>query len=324
MVKIPDPRLEKLAKHYKAEKTVPSAMTFVDIAGLVKGASKGEGLGNQFLGHIREVDVIMYVLRAFTGDSVSHVYERINPVDDLKIVRAELILKDIDTVERKLSELKAHAKSGMTDELELQIGCLEKVMAGLSDEQPAVNVKLSKEEREFLCELWLLTDKSAMYLLNIKGGVKESEFAEWVVSLKEAIPENESDFIIAVDCKTEGEVSVLAAGEKDELVGMMDNYHGAEDIVVLAFQRLNLITFYTGNEKETNAWTIQAGADAKSAAGVIHSDLEQSFVAAEVVNVEEMVEDGGWQAAKDVGKVKNVSRDYVVKDGDYLVVLASR
>ena len=324
VIKIADPRLDALADFYKPKKIVPSAMTFVDIAGLVKGASKGEGLGNQFLGHIREADAIVYVLRAFNSDTITHVYERIDPVDDLKIVRSELILKDIETVEKKLGELKSKTKSGAAAELLEQINCLERVLEGLNDEVPARSVVIADDMRLFLRDLWLLTDKPALYLLNMKGGVDEPQLEEWRRTLSEFVPVDERNFIIPVDCKMEVEVSGLEQGERDELVGMVADYHSADDIVHLAFRRLDLLTFYTGNEKEVNAWTIRQGATVKEAAGVIHSDLEDNFVAAEVVPVDEVVSQGGWVKVKELGLVKSVSKEYIVQDGDYVNVLVHR
>lgn len=324
VVKIPDARLERMAKILNSVNIVPSAMTFVDIAGLVKGASKGEGLGNQFLGHIREANAIMYVLRAFKSESITHVYGQINPVEDLQIVRAELILKDIETVERKLGELKAKAKSGVTGEQEIQITCLEKVLDGLNNEIPAYSINLLDEEYEFLHELWLLTDKPAFYVLNVKGGVDEPELKAWVKELRGVIPEEEQDFIMTVDCKMEGELDGVSEDEKEELTCMVNDYHGTGDLINLAYRRLNLLTFYTGNEKEANSWTIEKGATVKAAAGVIHGDLEENFVAAEIINVDDLLKFGGWTGAKERGKLRNEGKDYMVQDGDYMNVLAGK
>lgn len=323
VVKIPDPRLKKLSEFLKSENVVPSAMTFVDIAGLVKGASKGEGLGNKFLSHIREADAIMYTLRAFHGEDIAHVYERISPADDLKIVRSELILKDIATVERKLDELKSNSKSGMTDELELKIDTLEKIMAGLSDEKPAYSIKVKDEAEGFLRDLWLLTNKPAFYALNIKGGIKEPQLENWINELKETVPEDEKDFVILVDCKMESDFTDLEEDEKNELSAMVDNYQSIDDIIEMAYERLNLLTFYTGNEKEANSWTIEKGATIKEAAGVIHSDLEDNFVAAEVINVDELVDAGGWAQVREKGLIRSEGKGYVVRDGDYINILAN-
>jgi hypothetical protein len=324
VVKIPDPRLAKMANFLKSDEIVPSAMTFVDIAGLVKGASKGEGLGNKFLSHIREADAIMYTLRAFHGEEIAHVYERISPADDLKIVRSELILKDITTVERKLGEIKDHAKSGMTDELELKIETLEKILQGLSNEKPAYTVEIKDEAREFLRDLWLLTNKPAFYVLNIKGGIDEPQLKKWIQELKQTIPDQEKDFIILIDCRMEVDIVDLEESEKSELIEMVDDYHSTKDIIEMAYNRLNLLTFYTGNEKVANAWTIEKGATVKEAAGVIHTDLEQNFVASEVVNVEELINAAGWNAAKENGLIRSEGKDYVVQDGDYVNILANK
>jgi len=324
VVKIPDPRLQKIAGMLGSVKIVPSAMTFVDIAGLVKGASKGEGLGNQFLGHIREANAIMYVLRAFKGESIAHVYDQISPVEDLKIVRSELILKDIETAERKLEEFRGKAKSGMTDEQKVQIGCLEKTLDNLNNEIPAYNIELSYDEREFLYEIWLLTDKPAFYVLNVKGGVDEPELKLWIEELRNVVPDEEHDFIITVDCKMETDLEEMSDSERSELICMVDDYRGAGDLINLAYRRLNLLTFYTGNEKEANAWTIEKGATVKAAAGVIHSDLEAGFVAAEIVNVDDLLEFGGWNGAKEKGRLKNEGKGYLVQDGDYVSILAGK
>ncbi len=324
VVKIPDEKLEKLAMIFKSEKIIPSAVTFVDIAGLVKGASKGEGLGNQFLSHIREASAIMYVLRGFKSEKVAHVYDKISPVDDLKIVRAELILKDLETIQKKMAELKAHAKSGVDSKQKSKIEIIEKIQSNLSNEIPAYVTKLSDKQKEFVSELWLLTDKPAIYIVNIKGGVDEPELEGWKKELKMIVPEEEKDFIIPVDCKTEGELDGLKNDEKDEMISMVDDYHGVKDIIDIAYKRLDLVTFYTVNENEANARAIQKGSNAKESAGVVHSDLEENFVAAEVINIDKILDLGGWVKAREVGEVKNVSKDYIVEDGDCIQVLATK
>ncbi|MDD3661704.1 MAG: redox-regulated ATPase YchF [Candidatus Dojkabacteria bacterium] len=322
VIKVSEPRLDALASFYNARAVVPSAMTFVDIAGLVKGASQGEGLGNQFLGHIREADAIMYMLRAFHSDSITHVYERVDPADDLRIVRSELILKDIETVSRKIDELKGTSKSGMTDESRERLTLYQMVLDQLNAEVPADAVSLNEDQRNLLGDLWLLTDKPAFYVLNIKGGVDEPDLERWVDDVRTSVPEHERAFVVPLDCKMEGEMSELSQEERNDLLSLVDQYRGIDDLVVIAVNRLNLMTFFTGNADEVNAWTIRKGATIKEAAGVIHTDLENSFVAAEVVPVEDMMAAGGWVSSRDKGIVKTVSRDYLVKDGDYVHILA--
>ncbi len=295
VVEIPDTRLKKLADFYDTKKVVPGAMKFVDIAGLVKGASKGEGLGNQFLSHIREVDVIMYVLRAFESENISHVYNRVDPFEDFEIVQSELIFKDIEVLEK-------YEHGG-----ERMLGLLNKGV-------PIVEMELDENEEEIVGELSLLTAKKRIFLLNIRKGFdgffKKDDFKE-------------KDFVIEVDVKMVGEFVNMEEKEKKEFVSMLGgDVLLLEDIISVSYKRLNLITFYTGNEKECNAWSIVEGSNVKEAASVIHNDLSERFITADVINVEKMIEVGGWTKAKEAGFVKNHSKDYIVKDGDYVSVLA--
>ena len=320
VVGIPDSNLDLLANHYEAEKVVPSAMTFVDIAGLVKGASKGEGLGNQFLSHIREVDVIMYVLRAFESENIVHVYERINPIEDFEIVQSELILKDIESVEKRLHAVEKLKRSG--DEKGVrEYEVLEKVMKELNEGIPVIDMKLNEEEQESIHDLFLLTNKKRMFILNYKEGIGRERVEEW----KKELEEKTGDIVLIVDVKFVGEMATMSEGQIDEYVSMLDEKPDlAEDIIKGAYDTLNLLTFYTGSQKECNAWCIQKGATAKESAGVIHTDLEQGFVTADVVNVREMIEAGGWAEAKEKGIVKNVGKEHIIEDGDYMVVLANK
>lgn len=320
VVGIPDSNLDLLANHYEAEKVVPSAMTFVDIAGLVKGASKGEGLGNQFLSHIREVDVIMYVLRAFESENIVHVYERINPIEDFEIVQSELILKDIESVEKRLHAVEKLKRSG--DEKGVrEYEVLEKVMKELNEGIPVIDMKLNEEEKESIYDLFLLTNKKRMFILNYKEGIGRERVEEW----KKELEEKTGDIVLIVDVKFVGEMATMSEGQIDEYVSMLDEKPDlAGDIIKGAYDTLNLLTFYTGSQKECNAWCIQKGATAKESAGVIHTDLEQGFVTADVVNVREMIEAGGWAEAKEKGIVKNVGKEHIIEDGDYMVVLANK
>ncbi len=318
VIEIPDERLDKLANFFNAKKRVPSAMTFVDIAGLVKGASEGEGLGNKFLSHIREVDVIMYVLRAFPSGQIVHVYDRVNPVEDFEIVQSELILKDIESVEKRLASVEKLARAGQ-EKAQEEKRVLDKVLDQLNSGVPVIEINLTDSEREVISDLWLLTTKQRMFVLNCKEGVAEEDLEKWENELKRYVG-GDKEYILRVDVKLIGEMDDKQ--EYAELLGYEPN--SVEDVINVTYKRLDLITFYTGSEKECNSWTIQRGANIKEAAGVIHTDLEKGFVTADVVNVEEMIEAGGWVAAKEKGIVKNHGKDYTVKDGDYIVILANK
>jgi len=324
VVEIPDERLRKLSEFFNAEKIVPSVMTFVDIAGLVKGASKGEGLGNQFLSHIREVDVIVYVLRAFTSNEIVHVYNRVDPVDDFEIVQSELIFKDLEAVEKKLASVIRNSKSGITSESQLQISVLEKIKTALNEGVPVIDMVFTDEEREFVRELWLLTAKQRIFLLNCKEGLDEEKIGGWEKKLMDISKDEEKQYIVRVDVKLLSDLAEMSDDELNEYVELLGSKPvTVEDVIMYAYKRLNLLTFYTGSKKECNAWTIESGAGVKNAAGVIHTDLEKNFITADVVNVEEMINVGGWNRAKEEGLVKNHGKEYKVRDGDYIVILAN-
>jgi len=324
VVEIPDERLRKLSEFFNAEKVVPSVMTFVDIAGLVKGASKGEGLGNQFLAHIKEVDVIVYVLRAFTSNEIVHVYNRVNPVEDFEIVQAELIFKDLEAVEKKLASVIRNSKSGITSESQLQRSVLEKLKQGLNEGIPVIDMIFNDEEKEFVKELWLLTAKQRLFLLNCKEGLDEEKIGEWESKLMEISKDVKKEYIVRVDVKLLSDLAGMSEDELNEYVELLGSKPiTVEDVIMYAYKRLKLLTFYTGSKKECNAWTIESGANVKSAAGVIHTDLSKNFITADVVNVEEMINVGGWNRAKEEGLVKNHGKEYIVRDGDYIVILAN-
>ncbi|MGI5897862.1 MAG: redox-regulated ATPase YchF [Candidatus Dojkabacteria bacterium] len=320
IVEIPDERLDRLAKFFKAQKVVPSAITFVDIAGLVKGASKGEGLGNQFLGHIREVDVIMYVLRAFESKSIVHVYDRIDPVRDFEIVQSELILKDIETVTKRVGVVEKLSRIG-DEKGKKEYDVLKRVLDSLNEDIPVIDMKLSEVEQEILYDLHLLTNKKRLFVLNCKEGLNMGVVNEWKIELEKRT----GDIVKVVDVKLIQDMADLDENEKREYLELLDGTPTvAEDIVMGAYDTLNLITFYTGSEKECNAWSIEKGANAKEAAGAIHTDLMNGFVSAEVVNVDTLLDCGGWNGAKEKGLIKSVGKEYIVEDGEYMVVLANK
>ena len=321
IVEVPDTRLQNLSTFYNAEKTVPSAITFVDIAGLVKGAADGEGLGNQFLSHIREVDVIMFVLRIFESDTISHVYERIDPYDDLQIVTSELVLKDIETADKRLTDLKKRARASTEKLLHDQVDFFERLMSWFEDGKPAVEMDMTEDEKDWVYDLHLLSIKPRMFVLNIRAGVEDKQLEERLNDFRKQVGPGNADFILPLDVKTLGEIQGLSDEEKKEMFEMLDSEpFGSNTVIDMVFRKLELITFYTGSEKECNAWSIRGGATAQQAAGVIHTDLAEGFVTAEVVNVDKLVEAGGMVGAKEAGLVQNQGKEYVVQDGDYIIV----
>jgi GTP-binding protein YchF len=260
----------------------------------------------------------MYVLRAFPSGEIVHVYDSVDPVRDFEIVQSELILKDIESVEKRLKSVDKLARVGKEDAQE-ERKVLEKVITGLNEGIPAIDIDLKEAEKERISELWLLTSKPRMFILNTKEGVAEKDLDRWEEQLKEFVGGNEQ-YILRVDVKLIGEME--SPEEYEEMLGYKPNTVG--DVIEMAYKRLDLITFYTGSEKECNAWSIQRGASVKEAAGVIHTDLEQGFVTADVVNVSKLIETGGWVKAKEEGIVKNHGKDYTVEDGDYIIILANK
>lgn len=324
MVEIPDERLDKLANLYNAKEIVPSVMKFVDIAGLVRGASKGEGLGNQFLSHIREVDVVMYVLRSFPSSEIVHVYNRVDPIEDFEIVQSELILKDIETVEKKMESMKKEMRINKEGDMEMKKEVLEHVLDCLNKGKPVIDMEFSEEGEAFVRDLWLLTNKRRMFILNSKEEIATEQLEEWKKKLAEITGDKEGKYIICADVKLINDMAGLEDDEKEEILSLFAGKPaGMEEIIKIAYDRLNLITFYTGSEKEVNAWTVENGATVKEAAGVIHTDLEQSFISADVISLDKMIEIGSWQKAKEKGLVRNHNKDYLVNDGDYIIILAN-
>ncbi len=324
VVQIPDKRLDRLSEFFKAEKVVPSAMTFVDIAGLVKGASKGEGLGNQFLSHIREVDVIVYVLRAFNSEEIIHVYNRVDPIDDFEIVQSELIIKDLEGAEKRYDTVKRNSRSGITESIGLELSALEKVIKGLNEGIPVIDISLTVEEREIITQLWLLTNKQRVFILNCKEGLEIEKIVEWKKRLGKISVDKECKYVLEVDIKLLSDLASMNENELNEYVELLGKKpFTVEDVIMSAYHRLNLITFYTGSSKECNAWSIEKGANAKSAASVIHTDLGNNFITADVINVDDLIDVEGWNNAKERGLIKNHGKEYIVNDGDYIVILAN-
>ena len=308
VVEVPDERLQKLAQVSNSKKIVPTAIQFVDIAGLVKGASEGQGLGNKFLSHIREVDAIVQVVRNFSDSNVIHVNNKIDPQDDASTINLELILADLQTVSKKLSNAKKDAKGAAAKEMKLIIEVLEKIDTCLKSEKFANTLEYTEDELAVVKDLQLLTMKPMLYVLNVDE-VQNSKFK--VQRIDEMIPQ------IEISAKLEAELADLNPEEaKEYLKELGMNETGLDKLIVAGYKLLNLVTFLTSGEPETRAWTVRAGTKAPDAAGVIHTDFIKGFVKADVCNWQDFVEFNGWSGIKTSGKLRLEGKDYIVKDGD--------
>ncbi len=318
VVAVPDERLDKLAKLYDSRKITPTYLKFVDIAGLVKGASKGEGLGNKFLSHIREVDAIVHVVRCFADSNITHVSDKINPVDDMDTINLELILADIDMVNNRINRTKVQAKSG-EKKYKVELELLEQVLKHLEAQQPVRTMQLDDEQKAVVDEMLLLTAKPVIYAANIAEGDLGKPDNQYVQAVTErAAQENAETLVICA--KVEEELSKLEPEEKAmflESYGISES--GLDRLVKKCYKLLRLVSYLTAGEKETRAWTVEEGTKAPQAAGKIHSDFEKGFIRAEIVPYDVMLEAGGYNQAKEHGKVRSEGKDYVIKDGDVVL-----
>ena len=315
VVAVPDSRLDALAAIVNPERVLPTTMEFVDIAGLVAGASKGEGLGNKFLANIRETDAIAHVVRCFADDNVIHVHNRINPLDDIEIINMELALADLDTVEKVLLRSQKQAKSGDKDAQILK-AVLEKVQPVLSEGKRASTVKLDADELALLKPLCLITVKPTMYIANVaEDGFDNNPYLDAVNQLAK----EENAIVVPICNKIESEIAELDDADKAEFLetlGMEEP--GLNRVIRAGYELLNLHTYFTAGVKEVRAWTIPVGATGPKAAAVIHTDFEKGFIRAEVMSYEDFVQYKGEQGAKDAGKWRLEGKEYVVKDGDVM------
>jgi len=308
VVEVPDERLQKLAVVSKSEKVVPTVIEFVDIAGLVKGASTGEGLGNKFLANIREVDAIAHVVRSFSDPEVVHVGGKIDPTEDIKIVNLELILKDLETINHRLDELKKKAKSGADKEDLRKIEVLEKVKSGFESNKLASEVDLNKEEEKLLQDSNLLTNKPVLYVVNCD----EKEATNRNLEIRGILSEQ----IILISAKIEAELAELGGEERKEYLQSLGlEESGLDKLIKAGYRLLNLITFLTSGPKETRAWTVTAGSTAPQAAGKIHTDFEKGFIRAEICRWQDFFE-FGEQGCKERGLMRLEGKDYIMQDGD--------
>ena len=315
VVPVPDPRMDKLAVIVKPERILPTTIEFVDIAGLVAGASKGEGLGNQFLGNIRETDAIVHVVRCFDDDNVIHVAGRVDPINDIEVINTELALADMSSVERALQKTAKASKSGNKDELARK-DVLERVLEQLNAGDPVRTLGLTEDEAKLIKELCLITLKPVLYVANVQDdGFENNPMLDKVKNFAE----NEGSKVVAVCAAIEAEIVQLEEAEKNEFLEDLGlDEPGLNRVVRAAYELLNLSTYFTAGVKEVRAWTIPVNATAPQAAGVIHSDFEKGFIRAEVVSYQDFVAYNGELGAKDAGKWRLEGKEYKVQDGDVM------
>lgn len=319
VISVPDDRLTRLVEICSPRSTVPATVEIVDIAGLVKGASKGEGLGNKFLANIRETDAILHVLRCFDDDNVTHVDTSVDPVRDMEVINMELQLKDLETVESRLVKTAKAAKAGGDKSAKMQLAVLEAYKEALEHGRPARSVELEgKDEQKFARELFLLTDKPVLYVCNVDDAAAV-EGNEYVERVREAIKGENADLMI-VAAKTESEIAELDTWEerKEFLneIGLEES--GVSRLIRAAYSLLDLQTYFTAGPDEVRAWTFIRGTKAPQAAGIIHTDFEKGFIRAEVIKYDDFVTLGSENAVKEAGKMAVEGKEYIVQDGDIM------
>lgn len=318
VVEVPDERLQKLAEIVNPNRIVPTAFEFVDIAGLVKGASRGEGLGNKFLANIREVDAIVHVVRCFQDENITHVSGKIDPINDIEVINLELVLTDIDSVEKRMDRSRKGLKGG-DKKVAQELEALERVHAALLEEKPARSVELSDEEKLLIRDLHLLTIKPVLYACN----VSESEAANaddnpYVQKVREFAALEGSE-VVFISAKVESEIAELEGEDRElffEELGLTES--GLDRLIRASYKLLGLYTYFTAGVQEVRAWTIRKGTKAPQAAAVIHTDFERGFIRAEVVSYEALISTGSMKAAKEKGLTRLEGKEYVVADGDVM------
>lgn len=316
IVEVPDPRLKALAEIVKPERIVPAAVEFVDIAGLVAGASKGEGLGNQFLANIRECDAIAHIVRCFNDDNIVHVSGKVDPIDDINVINTELALADLATVEKALNRYSKQARSGGDKEALKLVLVLEKIQPVLNEGKAVRTVKLSTEELAVIRPLFLLTAKPAMYVANVEDhGFENNPLLDAV----RAYAAEEHAPVVAVCAKTEADIADLDEEDKQmflEDMGMTEP--GLDRVIRAGYDLLGLQTYFTAGVKEVRAWTIHKGDTAPQAAGVIHTDFERGFIRAQTIAFDDFIAFKGEKGAQEAGKMRAEGKDYIVQDGDVM------
>lgn len=319
IVDVPDERLDVLTKLYNAKKTTPAQIEFVDIAGLVKGASKGEGLGNKFLSHIREVDAIVHVVRCFDDEKIIHVEGSVDPLRDIQTINLELILADLESIDKYIDKENKLLKAGATTKEHIVL--LNTIKNTLENERPVRSLALNDEQKDYVDKLFLLTTKPVIYVANISENdiLKEPSGIEYVKEVLDYAGKENAE-VLPLSCKIEEELSQLDADERELFKSELGlNKSGLEKLIVTSYRTLGLMSYLTAGEKEVRAWTIKIGTRAPQAAGKIHSDFEKGFIRAEIVKYDDLVALGSFNNAKEKGKVLSVGKDYVMQDGDVVL-----
>lgn len=318
VVAVPDERLDKLTEMYKPEKTTPAVIEFVDIAGLVKGASKGEGLGNKFLSHIREVDSIVEVVRCFEDTNIVHVDGSVDPLRDIETINLELIFADMETVDKRLDRARKNLKADK--KYQFEIDTLEKIKSTLEEGKSARTLDLGEDEKEVIKDAFLLTMKPILYIANVSEDDLENPTANENVKKVEEYAKTENAEVISLCVKLEEELSTLDKEDKIEMLhdlGLEES--GLDKVIKASYKLLGLMSFLTAGEPEVRAWTIKIGTKAPQAAGKIHSDIERGFIRAEVVSYDDLIREGSMNAVKEKGLMRLEGKEYIMRDGDIVL-----
>ena len=318
IVAVPDERLDKLTEMYKPQKTTHAIVEFVDIAGLVKGASKGEGLGNKFLSHIRETDAIAHVVRCFEDSNITHVDGNIDPIRDIETINLELIFADMETLDKRLEKAKKSLKADKKYQAEIDL--IEKIKAVLEKGMPARSIEYNEEEQALVKEMFLLTSKPVLYVANVsEEQLSDCENDENVLKVKEYAQKENSE-VVPLCVKIEEEISTLDDNDKKEMLEAMGlEESGLDKLIKKSYDLLGLMSFLTAGEPEVRAWTIKKGTKAPQAAGKIHTDIERGFIKAEVVSYDDLTREGSMAAVKEKGLLRLEGKDYIMQDGDIVL-----
>lgn len=317
IVEVPDDRLQKLTEIFNPKKTVPTTFEFTDIAGIVKGASKGEGLGNKFLSHIRQVDAICHVVRCFQDDNITHVAGKVDPIADIETINLELILADLETVDKRMDRVAKMAKQKDKQAM-FEHEILVKLKEAFENEKPARSLSFTEEQLKYVKQLHLLTIKPVLYVANVNEEDAASGSNEYVEKVREYVAQENAE-VIVVCAKIESEIVELESEEKEmflEELGIQES--GLDQLIKASYSLLGLATYFTAGEQEVRAWTFRKGMKAPECAGIIHSDFERGFIRAETVSYDDLIAAGSMAAAREAGKVRLEGKDYEVQDGDII------